>query len=220
MPNRAIDILKVTILTILLSVLFTVVMASILSFFWGKDVTIGLDWVETIGTLTETNYGGEGGAAKFRYVVNSVEFEEYSGAEICHRGEGYVKGEKYRIKANPQKPKEFEVLIWAPIFTSDEETARTIGIVTKIYQPSITLWGLLEDTISSAYSIRFKYCPDKWNNAIVRSQDMVPNFRKTYPNVKEGQQYVLEYLKNDPRRALIHMDKPIKMVNKHSIPNR
>lgn len=145
-----------------------------------------------IGTVSY-GYPGRPRGCDIRYIVNGQEYEGYS---YMPNYEAYrIIGDKFKILYNPTNPKEFQVIEWEPVFTEDEETIQVIGEITTMG----SIWGR---------SIEFTYKVN--GQEYERWQYLPPDYEKRYPNLKEGNKYMVRAWAENPQRAIIYLDKPIK----------
>ncbi len=110
----------------------------------------------------------------------------------------YVKGEKYKLLYDSLNPYKCDVVQNTPLFLPSEKTKKTIGKVTCL----------------GKYFCEYEYNDELSDNTgadfyFKRSQDLPYDYKIKYPNLKLGQEYLVEYWVNDYRRSIIYLDKPI-----------
>jgi hypothetical protein len=148
------------------------------------------EWVETIGYIE-----GNTSNCYIHYEVAGVKYKTRYASKYGSLDEG----EKSSLKYNKINPTEVEILYWKPIFLKEESTIIFSGCIKKIY------WFHWKE---SKYAVRYTYNINGVN--IRREQVLPPNYKELYPNLKEGQSYQVECWAENPQRAIIHLDKPIK----------
>ncbi len=130
--------------------------------------------------------------------------ESYVNLCVC----GNVHGEKYILKINPSDPERYIPIDWKPIFTMDEKRSFTKGILIDDIESLYAIPFLKKAGDSSAsYCVFYAYYV--LDSKYERCQHLPPNFKKLYRNLQKGQSYQVEYLDEDPRRAIIYLDTPI-----------
>lgn len=164
---------------------------------------VDTSWKEIVGELVELDHGGSGGASKFSYKYDSKWFLEYSITDLNVLGN--AKGEKYMILVNPSSPKCYIPIDYKPVFETGEQTATTLG--TVIYIGDAGFFDGIIYKKKASIPISFFYTINE--EAHMRGQQLLRNYKNIYPSLVVGNKYVVEYLITDPERAIIHLDKPI-----------
>ena len=209
MPNNIIKNVVFVTVAIVVCILVTAVFFVLVHWFDTdrKKYAHYKSWKMDTGTLIGLDHGGRGGASKFQYFFNNQQFEEYSKVNlmIC----GNIVGEKYKILVNPQYLNVYIPLDWQPIFTLDERTSRSKGTILEISSKlALTKFTFISDDSLASHLIVFSY--DFENTNRTRCQALPPYYQRLYPALQIGQSYEVEYWDEDPRRAIMHLDKPIK----------
>lgn len=166
-----------------------------------KNYKVDDSWKDGVGTLVELEQS-EGGS-KFKYEYCGGVYWEYSIHDMG--GEGIVTGEMYKLKINPTMPDKYVPIEWEPVFAPAEKTILTKGPVIRIFDPHIHLGSRRTDL--SYDVLRYQY-RDSNMKVYTRTQSMPLMFKEKYPNVVVGKQFVVEYLKGRPQRAVIYIDRP------------
>ncbi len=197
------SLVSVAVVTILVAALFTAGMYFVVDFFNfdKKNYVVDETWIDTIGTLTELDHGGSGGASKFSYNYGGRAYEEYSQVDVS--AYNIRRGEKYRVRINPKLPEKYVPIDWQPVFTSDEATEATTA---KIVGLDHFRNYFIKDNKVSDYSVSFSYIVA--GHTYERGQHLPPDFRHKWPDLREGQTYELTYLVSDPARAIISLERP------------
>ncbi len=168
-----------------------------------KKSTVNASWITITGELVQKDYGGEGGASMFKYWYNDRLYKNYS--TITLNVGNIVVGEKYKILIDTTHPDIYLPVTWAPLFTQDELPLvdTTFGIIEDINNNFILS---ATSKYISKKSVVFVYTAQ--GKEFGRSQNLPPDYVKTYPELSIGKYYTVVYLKEDPQRAIIYLDKP------------
>lgn len=198
------------ILYTLIGFVFSVVLIPVILFYFfsllnydKNNYNIDKNWIDCIGTLIERNNCAEC-SSKFEYNCNNIYYEEYSMLSTnCP-----VLGSKFWLKINPKFPKKYIPLDWKPVFTIDESTNFTKGTVKKIFGKWVgeNATGINTDSLSKN---GITYCYKIENENYQEYQMLPPNYKSLFSKLQIGQEYEVEYLIDNPERAIIHLDKPI-----------
>ena len=143
-------------------------------------------------TVTDYTSGPKAsGSAVATYVVDDKKFS-------VSIEESYVYGEKFQLEYNQDNPSESKIYRDLPVFQKDESTNYTIGRLI-----SYDSWFFRDMVYKFWIENRFYgKCQYQENDSSSR-----------YPNVKEGQLFVVEYWLENPKRSIIHLDKPINYIS-------
>ncbi len=100
--------------------------------------------------------------------------------------EGYI----YKLIYEKEKPKKYEMLRLEPLFLDSEKTEMDTGTIISIM---------------SGRSVRFRFV----------TNDLIPykRFQGFDPKIfspKVGERYVVQHWSENPQRAIIYLDKPVK----------
>jgi hypothetical protein len=122
-----------------------------------------------------------------------------------HKNENAVLGEKYTMRYNINDPDMIEVDYWHPIFEPNEKTHRFKATITSIHKviPLIQPLPFVVFIFDVVYE-------DNEVEHVKRYAILPMNYKQLYPNLKEGNQYVVECLEDNIYRMVLHLDKPIK----------
>ena len=165
-------------------------MICLFTFCSGKNDKKPIVWKETIGIKVV-----DGNLNWIHYNVNGIQYKN----RFDIRSYGEISGEKYTMRYNINNPKEIEIDYWNPIFEKNETTYFCVSKNIKIHW--INFW-------EPKYIVIYYYEANGYTHK--KTQSLPPNYKKNYPNLKEGQIYEIETLSENPQRAIIHLDKPIK----------
>ncbi len=153
------------------------------------------DWdqigVENVGTVYKIS-PGSGGGAFIWHIVDGKKYQAFDGTRFY----GMVIGDKFKILYDPLNPEKFKTKSWEPVFLEDEETIEVTGEITKVNDH--TWWS--KGKILFTYQVDGKF--------FKRGQHLAPNYKEYYPNLKEGNKYLVRYWVKNPQRAIIYLDKP------------
>tara|TARA_B100000809_G_scaffold95683_1_gene94335 strand:+ start:362 stop:988 length:627 start_codon:yes stop_codon:yes gene_type:complete len=156
-----------------------------------------LSWQEllkgvTIGKVVDISGAANGSNAILEFSIDGKTYEKLIEST-------YVRGDKFKVEYRIKNHKDSKVLRDYPLFVEGENTKLVIG-------------KLITYNSSIFRSSKFDYWVDK--KKYERRQYEKENSKELYPNVEEGQLFVIEYWKQDPRRSIIYLDKPIDYISK------
>jgi hypothetical protein len=134
--------------------------------------------------------------AKFEYYVSD---KKYNIEKTPLKYKYNVIGEKFVLRYDKDNPEEAEIVSYKPLFLKEEKTNYVKGNILRLYN-KFNLIG------SSKYAIDCEYIIN--GTTFIKSQDLPPNYKDIYPQLKEGDKYIVEYWLQNPKRAIIHLDKP------------
>lgn len=151
----------------------------------------------TIGEIVRFTQGtkSSGLGAVVQYIVDEIEYEKTIGS---YANKANIIGEKYKIKYDEKNPERCIVLTENPVFLKNELTQSTKGVIKKF---SLT-------SHKGKTSFEYEYSID--DKKFSKSQTVLSNYKDLYPSLKEGATYQVEYWRKNPKRAIIHLDKPVK----------
>lgn len=150
-----------------------------------------VDKEQTIASVTGYTSGPKAsGSAVATYIVND---KEYS----VSIEEGYVYGEKFQLEYNRDNPSENKIYREFPVFQKDESTNYVLGKLI-----SYDSW-IFRDMV-----YRF-WIEDRFYE---QGQYQEKDSNEKYPKVEEGQLFVVEYWVDNPKRSIIHLDKPVEYI--------
>lgn len=160
-------------------------------------------WVKSNGTLCVISRGGRGAASKFKYSFNDQEYVGYSSynVSVFHN----IPGEKFSILINSKKPDDYIPIEWEPMFIQGERTSFTRGFIVSIENDYKLVFG---DSLVSSHEVIFAY--ETVAGKYERGQALSPRYTDLYPALGAGDIYEIEYFVENPQRAIIHLDKPLK----------
>ena len=150
--------------------------------------------VENIGVVVNAQQNSTT-APKIRHNVNG---EDYIGTFVAQLP-GLTAGEKFPLLYNPDNPKDVYVKRWQPLFLSDEVTGKITGEITYITELG---FGVKQPGVS------FEYIDPGNGQRIERSQKIPLDYQTQFPDLSVGQRYEVEYWLENPKRAIIYLDKP------------
>lgn len=141
-----------------------------------------------------TGYASGPKASNSAIATYVVKGEEYS----LTIENGYVLGEKFRLEYNINKPSENRIFREFPVFEKNEKTNYVIGKLI-----SYDSWFFRSDNY------------EFWINDKVYTEGNYHNkeLKIKHPNIKEGKLYLVEYWVENPKRSIMHLDKPIKYIS-------
>ncbi len=147
-------------------------------------------WKEVVGDIR-----GGGNNCYAYYIVNEVEYrirfpKKYGSAQ---------EGEKCYLRYNEYQPDEAKVLAWRVTYLPDEVTFKVEGYIKRIYWFSFS---------EPKHSFEYIYIID--GDEYFRAQTLPPHYKLVYPNLKVGQKFEVECWVDNPERAIMHLDRPIK----------
>ena len=156
----------------------------------------------TVGTITSLKQGqsSSGLNAIVKFIINGKEYEKWIGSS---KYESNVIGEKYMVVYESKKPEQNIVLTYQPIFNKEEVTKETKGMITRLFRFS---WN--KNEYIPNYGIEFEY--EANGEKFTKSQSLLKDFKKKYPNLKEGNTYLVRYWVKNPQRAIIYLNQPKK----------
>lgn len=156
----------------------------------------------TIGTIASLKQGqrATGLDAVVVFQVNGRSYETPIGSS---KYEANVVGEKFKVVYEKKDPSKNRVLTYEPVFAESESTNESEGRVTRIYRYS---WS--SDEYSPNHGVEFEYEVD--GERFTKAQSLPKDYKEQYPSLKEGSIYEVEYWNQNPERAIIHLDKPVK----------
>lgn len=149
----------------------------------------------TVGTLIKIERRAKGSNSILQYNVNNQIYVVTAGH--CANKLNII-GEKYKIKYDKLEPSKGIVLEEQPVFLKDEKTLVIQGKVKRI--------SLVSQKGKKELIFTFEINDTQFS----RSQSIEKDYKEQYPDLKEGRSYEVEYWEQNPERAIIHLDKPIK----------
>ncbi|MCH4554132.1 hypothetical protein [Aestuariibaculum lutulentum] len=151
-----------------------------------------VDKEQTITTVTGYTSGPKAsGSAVATYIVND---KEYS----VSIEESYVYEEKFQLEYNRDNPSENKIYRELPVFQEGELVNYTVGKLV-----SYNSWFFRNMVYKFWIEDRF----------YVEGQYQEEDSNTKYTNVEEGQLFVVEYWLDNPKRSIIHLDKPVKYIS-------
>lgn len=147
---------------------------------------------ENIGTVYKISYGRSGGA----WIEHEIDGELYRAFQGINP-EGLVVGEKYRLKYLPDQPEVFQVLDYRPLFTEEENTYTTQGLIM-----SINRINFIEG--QSTHSLAFTYNFE--GRQYRRAQRLPPNTEQRLRKLKAGQNVEVVIWVENPQRAIVVLE--------------
>lgn len=110
-----------------------------------------------------------------------------------------VAGEKFTMRYQLNHPKRIRIDYWNPIFQENETTKRVKGTVVKRGNNNFGARGY--DSIIYSF-----ICDGK---KMTKVQNLPPDYKEKYPDLKKGQIYEVEYLIGNPLHCVMHLDKQL-----------
>lgn len=160
-------------------------------------------WVEVIGTISKITQS-EGVDCHFSYTFHNTKFNETSlnsrsVLNICV-------GEKYVLKVNPDHPECYFPILSRPLFAKNENTTITFGEIYRIVNLRPVFFFRHLNPFDFRYEILFRY---KVNGEDIERGQAIPlGFDQSTSSLKPGDAFEIEYLPENPRRAILHLNKP------------
>ena len=170
-----------------------------------EKYTITPQWIVVMGTISKIE-GGEGYTPFFSYNVNEKSFDCSSYKDFSTTG--FIAREKYMLNVNNQHPECYVPLDWTPLFTGDERRKKAIATIVRVWKFKYKVFFSPIEAIQSRYEEMFRYSVNGEEHE--RGQHLPPNFDAKNSSVKKGGSYEVEYWVDNPQRAIIHLDKPLK----------
>jgi hypothetical protein len=177
--------LKVDFMKLRFKVIFYGMMSTILL---SACMTKNIDdthWKETYATLYR-NGVGRGAEHMIYYWVDGKMYETDGSFDAY----GYVLGDKYLIKYNPSNPEQIKEYTWVLVFTESEKTIECIGEIKKVFW-----FGPGRHAITFQYTVEGK--------TYERTQDLPPDYKEQYPDLKKGQKYKVVCWDKNPQRSVL-----------------
>ena len=146
--------------------------------------------IRTVATLDST-----------RWVNNTLgEYIYYVGNHRIKKDGNFINtqviGDKYEAYYDSEDSTIIEIIYSQPIFLDKESTFLTEAEIISTpswYAPNRLKFAY---TVNGKEYIRFQYISEV--------------FESKYPNIKEGQKYLIKYCMKNPQRSIMNFDKPIK----------
>lgn len=156
----------------------------------------------TVGTITSLKQAQKSAGldAVVTFVVEGKQYEHRIGSS---KYEANVVGEKFKVVYEEKEPSKNVVLTYEPVFAESESTNKSKGRVKRIYRFS---WS--SDEYSPNHGIEFEY--EVNGKKFTKAQSLPKDYKEKYPSLKEGSIYEVEYWNQNPERAIIHLDKPVR----------
>ncbi len=158
----------------------------------------------TVGTIVPMHEGDKRVMfrAKFEYFVEGKRYTlKWNSAEYKFN----VIGEKYLLKYDKDNPKRSKIIATKPLFLKYEKTYYTKGYINRVYYAK-PLFFHSNPTIGLEYSYPIG------DVKFIKSQEVPEIELKTYLDslLENKIPVVVECWAEDARRAIIHLDKPLK----------
>lgn len=149
--------------------------------------------IENIGVVTST----KGTSKSMDGITHYVEGEPYLVGFIALPG--LIIGERFQLLYNPEDPQDAIVQRWHPVFLNSE--ARTMKVGKLIYITDVK-FGTPQPCMSFEY-------PAGFGDTLQKMQGLPMNYKTRYPDLTVGQHYEVEYWQENPKRAIIYLDRPV-----------
>jgi hypothetical protein len=149
--------------------------------------------IENIGVVT-TRKGTSKSMDEVTHYVDGVRYRIGFNSQLP----GLTIGEIFYLLYNPDDPQDAFVQRWRPLFLSDEATGKTNGAVTYITEVGFGV---------KAPAVDFEYVVGK--EKITRTQEIPQDYKNQFPTLSVGQRYEVEYWQENPKRAIIYLDRPV-----------
>lgn len=169
-------------------IVFSILLFVTVNFFFPQREFKGKK-IRTVATLNGT-----------RWVNNRLgEYSYYVGNHtIKHNGDftnTQVIGDKYNAYYDSEDSSTIEILYSQPVFLDEEVILSTEAEIVYAHP-----WH-------TPNTVKFRYNVN--GEEYIRFQDTEENFKNKYPNVKEGQKYLIKYWMKNPQRSIMYFDQPI-----------
>lgn len=164
--------------------------------FLEKDPIVNDTWITNVGVIYRLG-GPRGSTPHLYYILDNERYE----CNVNFNALGLVKGDKFKLKYNPNNPNEVDVHSWEPVFLKEEHVINSVANVDKILH--FKWWGK-----GPKYAVRFSYLNEQ-GQSFTREQDLPLNFEELYPNLKEDKKYHVSYWDYNNQRGIIDLTKPI-----------
>ena len=148
--------------------------------------------IENIGVVTRANLG-----RSMDQVTHHVDGVRYKVGFIALPG--LIIGERFYLLYNPDDPQDAVIQRWKPVFLDNESRTMTIGKLTYITDVK---FGTPEPCMSFEY-------PVGAGDTLRKMQGLPINYKTLFPDLTAGQNYEVEYWQENPKRAIIYLDKPV-----------
>ncbi len=152
----------------------------------------------TVGTIVGIEQGTKS-SGKDAMIIYKYQDDSFTKRIRSSKYRANIKGEKYNVVFDSLNPSNSIVLIFQPIFNIDEETKITIGKITRIYQFN---WS--ENKYISNYGVEFQYNAN--GSSFTKDQSLPPQFKHQFPDLKEGDNFNVEYWLKNPERSIIKIE--------------
>ena len=196
-------------------ILFFIHFSNFMDSFTTKDYIPDRSWVEIPGSFSKYSHVPKGTECAFDYVYNGRKYDRISsgGYDI---DKYYAKiGDKFMLKINPKSPEKYLPIRWKPLFLPKEKTSLVPGIILNIKRSEKSSFFLFRnyfhkqfDSPFSKYRIGFSY--EVSSISYEKGQYLSPYLDSLNEKIKIRQKFEVEYLIDNPQRAIIHIDKSIK----------
>ena len=150
-------------------------------------------WKDAIGTICDRE------GDRVYWICYNVDGKVYK--EIVYEGYKTVLNEKYAIHYDIEKPTNFKIDYWHPLFEKSDSTSYLTGKILKIHDPTFF-------DRSASLTYMFKDGDERIEKWVYLPED----YRKHYPNLKVGQLYNVQVSDENVYRAVIRLDLPIRIV--------
>jgi hypothetical protein len=144
----------------------------------------------TTATNLGDDWNSDGRSSKYEYTVKGKKYT-FSGPYFARM----VKGDKFRIKYDSLHPGIYELLPEEPVFLPGEKTVKVIGVVDIVLKKSCEFYFYQADN------------QEKFHRKI---QQYYKGTLEKYPNIKKNAMFEVEYDSNNPLRAIIYFERPVK----------
>lgn len=155
---------------------------------------------ENLGVIT-SNTDNSRSSPKIKHTVNG---QDYVGSFVAQLP-GLTVGEIFPLLYNPDNPKDVFVKRWQPLFLPHEATGKTTGKITYITELG---FGVKQPGVS------FEYVEPFNGQKIERSQKIPQDYKLKFPDLLLGQHYEVEYWQENPKRAIIYLDRAVGTLNR------
>lgn len=150
--------------------------------------------IENVGVVTRRK-GTSKSMDEITHYVDGVRYRVGFIAQLP----GLTIGEKFYLLYNPDDPQDAFVQRWRPLFLPNERTGKTNGAVTYITEVGFGV---------KAPAVDFEYVVEK--EKITRTQEIPQDYKTQFPTLSEGQHFEVEYWQENPKRAIIYLDRPVR----------
>lgn len=182
------------------------------TFITQKYYIIDSTWVEVPGECVIESHTPRGNETVFSYEFNGKKYNDNSAGNDLHPYFATF-GDIFMLKVNPKSPENYVIIKWKPTFLPGETTNTIVGTIISKKGPSDNRFRIFNkyykpiDSPYANYHIGFAYSVSGINYE--KGQYLSPYLDTINERVEVGQKFVVEYRPDSPKRASLHVDRPI-----------